>query len=193
MTAGESQLAIPCATRASLWETVRRRAGGAAAPQTHSDLDPYCGLFSPVSMSACRQIIVATAAGGTPDDIQERERESPLGPAQTGTDNPNRNSSRLLPLLPGPPPHLRDAADGAAWLPRHLQAQTMGLSVRTAGADRGPRAAYCAPHTHADEVWGRRMGGGREGSGAEGGVGPCVRHPADDGTLFLRLRTCKLC
>lgn len=64
-----------------------------------------------------------------------------------------------------------------------------GLSVRTAGADRGPRAAYCAPrrarHTHADEAWGRRrMEGGVRG----GGRGQArVRHPADDGT-FLRLR-----
>lgn len=181
LTAGESQLAISCVTQTSLCSGEQV----ALLRPKHTGSGPYCGLFSPVSIannsghSSWRDTRWYSGGGG----------ESALGPAQTGTDNP-------IALLPTPPTPARAASPlpptcrGGRWC--GVAAETSagpdnGLSVRTAGADRGPRAAYCAPrrarHTHADEVRGRRMDVGRGQEWGEGGRAR-VRHPADDGTFF---------
>ncbi|CAB1455485.1 unnamed protein product [Pleuronectes platessa] len=78
-----------------------------------------CGLFTKVSPSACQQTIVPTAAGRTPDDTRAlHNRPKPVRPSPLPP--PALEAHRhLLPALADP--HLQGAADGAAWLRRHLQ------------------------------------------------------------------------
>lgn len=78
-------------------------------------------------------MMVPTAAGRTPDDT----REPPLPTASLlSTTGPNQPDPTLVPPLtlerhkplapPSPAPadpHPQEAADGAAWLRRHLQAR----------------------------------------------------------------------
>lgn len=118
--------------------------------------------------------------------FREEEEET----ARTGPNRPRTSqsrSSRLLLLLPGPPPHLGQAADGAACLQRHLQAQTMGSvfgPLELTGAPEPPIVHRAAHAIHMQ----MRCGQGRrrtEGGVRGGGRGRArVRHPADDGTFF---------